>query len=125
MKNKFDLDILIIVVLMFFLLSCSDEKQNAEDDNLIPVRVTKVKKEIVPIIIRTSGKIVSSSIESKLSFKVPGLVQSINVKAGQAVKMGDLLASLDLSEMNSNLKNAENGYEKAKRDLGESFKSIP
>ena len=53
----------------------------------------------------------------KLSFKTGGIVASVNVKEGDRVKKGDLLAALDLSEIKANVVQAQNGYEKALRDI--------
>lgn len=107
--------ILIIVLTGLLLFSCGkEEKQQAED--FIPVQTAKVYKSslIKPII--TSGK-VEASLEAKLSFKIPGIIESINYDEGDVVGKGSVIASLNLSEVKANGAKAEQCYEKAKRDF--------
>jgi RND family efflux transporter MFP subunit len=65
--------------------------------------------------VHTTGTLVASE-ELKLSFKTGGIVGKIFVKEGDKVRKGELLASLDLLEINANADQAEIGYEKAVRD---------
>jgi len=69
--------------------------------------------------------------ESRLSFKTGGIIRRINVREGQDVRKGQLLAELDLDEIDAQaqqarlgekqaavqLENARLGLEKAKRDF--------
>ncbi len=59
----------------------------------------------------------STDDESILSFKTGGIIRSILVKEGDRVKAGQLLATIDLTEIGSQVKQAELGLEKATRDL--------
>jgi RND family efflux transporter MFP subunit len=52
-----------------------------------------------------------------LSFKVGGLVESIRVEEGQAVKAGQVLAVLKPAEINASLEQARQATAKAQRDL--------
>ena len=52
----------------------------------------------------------------KLSFKTGGIVCKIFVREGDKVRKGDLLASLNLLEINANAEQAKIGYDKALRD---------
>ena len=52
----------------------------------------------------------------KLSFKTGGIVGKIFVREGDRVRKGDLLASLDLLEINANADQAKIAYDKAVRD---------
>jgi RND family efflux transporter MFP subunit len=54
----------------------------------------------------------------KLGFKTGGIIRKINVSEGDAVKRGAVLAELDLSEITAQVRQANIGLEKAKRDLG-------
>jgi multidrug efflux system membrane fusion protein len=98
------------------LAACSGNEQKEKKELVIPVKTEVAKQQQVSKQIVTSGKVTSSK-EAKLSFKIPGIVKSISVKEGQSVKAGQLLASLDLSEMKANLTKAQNGFAKAERDL--------
>jgi RND family efflux transporter MFP subunit len=66
--------------------------------------------------IHTHGR-VSPKKEIKLSFKIGGIIRNIYADEGQAVKKGQLLARLDLSEIQSQVQQARSAFEKAQRDL--------
>jgi membrane fusion protein, multidrug efflux system len=55
--------------------------------------------------------------EARLSFKVSGLVESIQVEEGQTVKAGQVLAVLKPAEIMSSLEQARQATAKARRDL--------
>lgn len=105
----------VIIGVCFFLFSCSEEEKKV-NEKLIPVTVVKVEKKEITIPLITSGK-VSAEFETVLSFKTGGIVRKILVKEGQSVKLGEQLAQLDLSEINAQVKKAEEGYNKANRDF--------
>ncbi|MCF8242984.1 MAG: efflux RND transporter periplasmic adaptor subunit [Melioribacteraceae bacterium] len=77
--------------------------------------VTKAAKEMTSVPVISSGKL-SSAQESNLSFKIPGIIKSIQVKEGDKVNKDQILAQLDPTEIESNVSKAKNGVEKAKRD---------
>jgi RND family efflux transporter, MFP subunit len=52
-----------------------------------------------------------------LSFKVGGIVSKILVEEGETVVKGQLLASLDLTEIDAQVSQSKNNLEKTKRDL--------
>lgn len=58
----------------------------------------------------------ASTAEARLSFKIGGIVSKIYVKEGDAVTRGQLLATLDLTEVNAQVQQASQGAEKARRD---------
>ncbi|MEM7107165.1 MAG: efflux RND transporter periplasmic adaptor subunit [Bacteroidota bacterium] len=76
---------------------------------------TVTQKEMVQNI--TGYGLISSETEAILSFKVGGIIQSILVQEGQKVKKGQLLARLDVTEIEAQVIQARNGFEKARRDL--------
>jgi RND family efflux transporter MFP subunit len=55
--------------------------------------------------------------EVRLSFKVGGLIESIPVEEGQAIKAGQPLAVLRPAEINASLEQARQAAQKAQRDL--------
>jgi RND family efflux transporter MFP subunit len=55
--------------------------------------------------------------EVSLSFKVGGILAAARVDAGDRVRAGELLAQLDLTEIDAGLTRAEAGFAKAERDL--------
>ena len=103
---------------LFFLLllgSCRNETIKTVKDEATRVRVVKITPEDVSISIHSSG-ILASQEEIKLSFKTGGIVAAIEVKEGDNLKKGEVMAALNLSEINENVNLAQNGYEKAFRD---------
>lgn len=65
--------------------------------------------------VRSSG-ILATRTELKLSFKTGGIIKSVNISEGQTVKKGDILAVLDLSEINAQVNQAAIAGDKGKRD---------
>jgi len=59
----------------------------------------------------------SSESEAQLSFKTGGLVRRVLVKEGDLVRKGQLLATLDLTEINAQVGQAAQNQDKARRDL--------
>ena len=72
-------------------------------------------KEDVQKTIVSAGRFTTDD-EAYLSFKTGGIIEKIFVKEGDAVKKGELLATLNLGEINAMVAQAKAGYEKAKRD---------
>jgi len=107
---------LIIVSLLLVLSSCSSKEKTKEIEKAIPVRIAKVESREVSIPIRSSGKI-SSESESKLSCKTGGIIKQIFFDEGQTVQKGQIIAQLDLGEIQAKVNQAKAGYAKAERDF--------
>lgn len=67
--------------------------------------ITAKKKDLVRQIV-TSGTIVSQS-QNDLSFDRDGVVGEVNIKAGEAVKKGDILCTLDTGDLDYLIKEKE------------------
>ena len=65
--------------------------------------------------ISISGLLTVSN-ESKLGFKIGGVIGNIMVKDGDSFKKGQTLATLNTAEINAQVEQAQFGAEKAKRD---------
>jgi RND family efflux transporter MFP subunit len=107
-----------ILCVSFLLLlpgGCRNEQTPAPKDETTRVRVISIAPEDVSISVHSSG-ILASEEETKLSFKTGGIIAVIKAREGEKVKKGDLLASLDLSEIKAGAEMAGNAYEKALRD---------
>lgn len=96
--------------------SCKQTDNTIENVNKIPVKITRAGKTNASFPIITSG-ILSSKSEMKLSFKNGGIIEKIYVDEGESVKKGQLLAKLNLSEIEAHVNQARLGAEKAERDL--------
>lgn len=85
------------------------------DKDIIPVKVMELQKQQNNATIAVSGQFTTDD-EVMLSFKTGGIISSLNVKEGDAVKKGQLLASLNPTEVNAQVQQAQLSVEKAKRD---------
>lgn len=118
--------ILCLLAIASVAFACSDNKaaqKTAKDRNeppakgeTIPVRlaVAQVREIAEPV---SAAGLVASENEARLSFKTGGLIRKIYVEEGQSVQAGQLLASLDLTEINAQATQASEGLAKAERDL--------
>ena len=87
-----------------------------------PVKAPPIPVELAPAVmastdgvIKASG-LLSAADESRLSFKIGGLVKSISVEAGDLVAKGQLLAELDNTEIGASAAGVLAQLEKARRD---------
>lgn len=111
------INILIISITIFGLISsCGKTTEEQETKTRINVRVAPVVQKSLALPISTSGKLYTST-ESKLSFKIPGIIAQIYANEGQSVKKGVRLAALDLVEMKARVSQAQSARQKAERDL--------
>jgi len=106
---------IIIPVILFLIVACNQESKTESEIPVIKVETTTVGMKSVKIPVNVSGKIKSSK-ESRLAFKIPGIIKKINVKEGDLVREGTVLASLDLTEIEAGLNKARTAVEKAERD---------
>ena len=108
--------ITLIIVTSVIIVACTTKAEESKSDEIITtVKTAKVVEEKLSFPIHTSG-VLSNNSEQKLSFKIPGIIKFINVKEGQQVKKGQILASLNLSEINAQVNQAKEGFNKAERD---------
>jgi RND family efflux transporter MFP subunit len=113
----------IPVVLAIVLFTCGSNKTATEatqepaiDDAAVAVRVTDVTEGDFSMPVVSSG-LITTGTESRLSFKTGGIVTNILVEEGQAVTKGQLLATLDQTEIDAQVSQAKNNLEKTHRDF--------
>ena len=114
---KFIKSLLVSILLLSLLViatQCS-KKVVESQDKLVPVKLADIRTEDVSIPIHGSGMLVTIE-QIRLSFKTGGIVEKVAVREGATVRKGQLLAQLELDEINAQVQQAESGYEKAKRD---------
>lgn len=117
MKNyTIFLSFLLLILSQFSCTKSSKENAETAIEEIIPVTVMPLKASLDHAILPTSGQF-STEDETFLGFKIGGIVQHIFVKEGDAVKTGQLLATLNLTEIKSQVQQAQIGLEKAKRDF--------
>lgn len=108
----------LFLVMIFVIISAFTCKRSApkiEEKTAIPIKTTVVKEQLLSFPVRTSGRLTAKT-ESKLSFKTGGIIKRIYVDEGQSVREGQLLAELNLSEIEPKARQAELALQKAERD---------
>jgi multidrug efflux system membrane fusion protein len=113
----------IPVLLAAVLFTCGASEKTTEatsipaiDDAAVAVRETPVIQGDFTLPVVSSG-LVTTGTESRLSFKTGGIVTTILVEEGQPVTKGQLLATLDQTEIDAQVSQAKNNLEKTRRDL--------
>jgi RND family efflux transporter MFP subunit len=106
----------LLHIIVFYITSCNTRADSTVQANKINVQTALVKQKILSLPINTSGKLYTSA-ESKLSFKIPGIIARIYADEGQMVPKNTLLAELDLIEMKAKVSQARSAESKTQRDL--------
>lgn len=112
---------LLITLFLFplagFLSSCGEKTTAASTpkSDVIPVKVIPVSQNDKAASFTVSGQFTTDD-EVMLSFKTGGVIQKIMVKEGDAVKLGQVLAVLNRTEIDAQAQQAQLAYEKAQRD---------
>lgn len=111
---------LILALLLLLLQACTDSKGKTvsipSGADPVPVKVMALEKTSAASAIKASGQLTTDD-ETVLSFKIGGVVNTVLVKEGDRVQKGQLLATLNLTEINTQVSQARHGYEKAQRDF--------
>lgn len=81
----------------------------------VPVTTVQAQPERRVVPVYSSGKLANKS-EFRLGFKTAGIVKTIAVEEGQQVDAGQVLATLNLKEVNARLESAKTQQQKALRD---------
>ncbi len=120
-KFKLSKPLVVIIILSFFGLlfanqfffskkgpkpeQAQEQAQN-EDQDLVSVKVFPIKRFNFEDSLKGLGT-VKGAIEFKLSFEVPGLINSINYREGENYEEGALLMSLKQDDILLNLKRSQ------------------
>lgn len=97
--------------------SCGNKKHQDKQvqEDVIPVKLQELEQGSDGAVIHASG-LFTTDDETVLSFKNGGVINKIYVKEGDAIKEGQLLATLNLTEINAGAQQAALAEEKAERD---------
>jgi membrane fusion protein, multidrug efflux system len=108
------------VFMIVLMLSCGKRSNEAvkvlQIEDVIAVNTEPIQTGNTFMPIEASG-LVASNDEARLSFKTGGIIEKIYLKEGQIVKKGQLLATLNLTEINAQVQQASEAVQKAERDL--------
>jgi RND family efflux transporter MFP subunit len=111
MKNT-----LLLLPFSLLLFSCgSKPAATTTVSDTIPVKIMPLEKQGTAVTINASGQFTTDD-EVYLSFKTNGIISSILVKEGDKVHKGQLLATLNLTEINAQVQKDQLAFEKAQRD---------
>jgi membrane fusion protein, multidrug efflux system len=118
MKNIiFALGLMAPVFAAMLFTQCNGKTKAATTtEDAVLVRTQPITASAFTPQLNYSGSMASTS-EARLSFKIGGIISKIYVKEGDAVSRGQLLATLDLTEINAQVQQASQGAEKAHRDV--------
>ncbi len=114
------LSLVIILSAAWMIQSCGNSDRKTERvarvTEIVPVRVLAVALQELQPVIQTSG-VFTTDDETFLAFKTGGIIQKMYVKEGDAIRKGQLLATLNLTEIEAQVAQAKLSFEKAKRDF--------
>ncbi len=115
--------IAILIVASTILISCgSDKKEQVANLPTIPVKVAGISDNNTSPYVSASGKVEAEN-SANLSTRMMGYVTKVNVKVGQKVSQGQLLVSVNNTDLqakkaqvNASITQAQAGYNNAKKD---------
>lgn len=108
--------LLVLGVLFWSCKESGESNETEQKEELESVSTVFPLQKTIQDDILASG-VLSSKAELKLAFKTGGMIRRMYVKEGQYVKAGQLLAELDMSEIDAAVNQAKLGLEKAERDV--------
>ena len=86
--------VFLALLALLALLACEAEKVEQPPPPIRPVRYREVYG-VGGTRVRAFTGVAKAGVESKLSFKVPGTIETLNVKVGDIVQPGQLVAAID------------------------------
>ena len=109
--------LLIITIAAFALAKCGARSEQSEikGEDPVIVKLATVEKVRYSPTLKYSG-LIASKTEARPSFKIGGIISKIYVKEGDQVVRGQLLATLDLTEINAQVQQSQLNVEKSRRD---------
>lgn len=121
MKAK-KLYIILPAMALMAVISCSrkPQKEDRSAEEIIPVSVIALQEGAAGKTVSASG-LFTTDDETLLSFKTGGVISRVFVNQGDRVRKGQLLASLNLTEVDAGAAQARLGKEKAERDYQRAY----
>ena len=106
---------LFVIVAGAAVLAGCNSKATVEAPVATPVRVATAKTGPAAPSIRTNG-LLANKDEIRLAFKVGGVIRKLAVSEGEHVRKGQRLAEIEQTEVNAQVEQARQAFEKGKRD---------
>src|SRR6476620_9863925 len=107
-----------VIAIVSVLYSCKEERKEKSllgEADVIPVKISAVSALGLPKNISATG-LVSTENEAKYSFKIGGVISRVFVEEGQFFRKGQLLATLNSTEIAAGLMQSGLNVDKARRD---------
>lgn len=111
-KHKFT----ILLVLSTLVAACSAEEETTKSETIRPVKTVTLVEEVFENQ-RSYPAIVLPSRQAELSFRTPGQILELPVKAADEVKEDDIIAKLDTRDFEAQVAALESQLEQAKAQL--------
>ncbi len=105
----------VIIVISLLAISCG-KKEKVTKKIFKPVKYTKVVEKGGEVTKIFNG-ISQSGSETRLSFRTSGLIIKLNVLVGDKIKKGQLLAQLDLNDLQLNYQKAKSSEQSSRSQL--------
>jgi len=113
------LAIALLIAAIYTLTGCEDSDfpaRSSKNHSIHDVEVSKIEQQIVPVILPVPGTVVSKE-RLKVSSRITGFIERINVDEGNIVKPGDALVEIDNAQVEAAIKGADATVLAAKADL--------
>ncbi|MGB3467962.1 MAG: efflux RND transporter periplasmic adaptor subunit [Cyclobacteriaceae bacterium] len=111
--------ILLVPILALLVGACKKNYSDNKDEKAITakrVKMIRLAESYEPLPITASG-VLASETEITFSFKIGGIVNKLSAAKGATVSKGQVLAELNLLEINAQVVQAQNSFEKTARDM--------
>ena len=107
-----------LAVAGLLLAACGRQpaSQDAQRPDTAPVHTAPAESVHIQGSVRSVGML-EPRVEMRLSFKVGGVIDAVNVDVGDRVRRGQLLATIKRAEVDAAMNQASQAAEKARRDL--------
>ncbi len=106
LKKKKIIILTIIIVLALSVTLATVKAIKSKDDKGIPIKSTEIEREDIESNIFTSGTVVSKETR-QISCDLSGKIKEVLVEEGDKVKKGEVIARLDSSELEYEVKQTE------------------
>ena len=97
------------VIILLIIAGCKPaEQKSLVRDNTVNIRIQPAEIIEYKIPVRVTG-VLGTTTQMKLSFKTGGIIKQLNIREGESVRRGEVLAVLDLSEVRAQVNQARIG----------------
>ncbi|MDD3654753.1 MAG: efflux RND transporter periplasmic adaptor subunit [Desulfotomaculaceae bacterium] len=114
---------LAIIFLFSVLMGGCGEKNNSQEEVLVPVEVSRAQVVDMSHILDTSGEIIAGA-EATVAPRVSARIVAVHVRMGDRVRQGQVLFELDSTEARNTLSIAQAGVSVARAGLNKAKQAV-